>query len=148
MSTLVRTSRPARRVGGAVRGERGDHRPLVRVHVRDARHGDAGRLDDVDGVDADAGPELARRRRHVPRHVERDDGGDDAAVLAAHAVRYRRGRGRGARPRLTTLVAAGYFSVWTLCGVAVYPLGLALAAAEMRVRPWRAPCPCAVGVVV
>ncbi len=36
------------------------------------------------------------------------------------------------RSRLTVLVAAGYFFVWTLAGVAAYPLGLALAAAEMR----------------
>ena len=46
---------------------------------------DARRLDDVDGVDADAGTDLARRRGVVPRHVDRDDGGDDAAVPRPHA---------------------------------------------------------------
>ena len=44
---------------------------------------DARRLDDVDGVDADARSDVARRRGVVPRHVGRDDGGDDAAVPGA-----------------------------------------------------------------
>ncbi len=35
---------------------------------------DAGRLDDGDGVDADARADVARRRGVVPRHVGRDDG--------------------------------------------------------------------------
>ena len=72
---------------------------LVRVHVGDVRHADARRLDDVDGVDADAGPDVARRRGVVPRHVDGDDGRDDAAVAGADAVALPRGRRRDqARP--------------------------------------------------
>lgn len=33
---------------------------------------------------------------------------------------------------LTTMVAMGYFFVWTMCGVAVFPLGAALAKIEMQ----------------
>src|SRR6185503_14330231 len=44
------------------------------------------RLDDVDGVDADAGPIVARRGRDVPRHVDSDDGSNDAAVARPDAV--------------------------------------------------------------
>src|SRR5215469_14774054 len=36
--------------------------------------------DDVAGVAADVRPELDRRRGRVCRHVERHDGGDDAAI--------------------------------------------------------------------
>ena len=54
---------------------------LVRVHVGGAR-----RLDDVDGVDADARTDVARRCGVVPRHVDRDDGSDDAGILGADAV--------------------------------------------------------------
>src|SRR5215831_6309283 len=75
-----------RRLGAALRRQRrGDDR-LVRIHVGDGRNADARRLDDVDGVDADARTDLARRRGVVPRHVGRDDGSDDAAILAANAV--------------------------------------------------------------
>jgi predicted metal-binding membrane protein len=35
---------------------------LVRIHVGDGRDADARRLDDVDGVDADARTDVARRR--------------------------------------------------------------------------------------
>ena len=65
------------------------------------------------------------------RHVDRDDGGDDAAVASSRCC------GATARPspdrrtrlgRLTALVGAGYFSVWTLVGLATFPLGVALAA--------------------
>jgi hypothetical protein len=44
----------------------------VRVHVGDGRNADARRLDDVDGVDADAWTDVARRRGVVPWHVGRD----------------------------------------------------------------------------
>jgi len=63
----------------------------VRVHVGDGRDADARRLDDVDGVDADARTDVARRRV-VPRYVGRDDGGDDAAVLGPNAVALPPGR--------------------------------------------------------
>jgi hypothetical protein len=38
------------------------------------------------GVDADAGPIVARRGRDVPRHVDSDDGSNDAAVARPDAV--------------------------------------------------------------
>src|SRR5712691_2965058 len=56
------------------------------------RDADARRLDDGDGVDADARTDVARRRGVVPRHVGRDAGGDDAAVPGPHAVALPPGR--------------------------------------------------------
>jgi predicted metal-binding membrane protein len=50
--------------------------------------------------------------------------------------------------RLTVLVGAGYFSVWTVCGIAVFPLGVALAAMEIRQPALARAVPMAVGVVV
>jgi predicted metal-binding membrane protein len=50
--------------------------------------------------------------------------------------------------RLTGLVAAGYFFVWTLVGIVVYPLGLALAAAEMRSSMLAQSVPCALGLLI
>lgn len=50
-------------------------------------------------------------------------------------LRYRRAIGskRAARSgRLTVQVAAAYFLVWTVLGLAIYPLGVLLAAAEMQ----------------
>src|SRR5467141_4636807 len=73
------------RLGAALRGQRGGNDRLVRVHVGDGRDADARRLDDVDGVDADAWTDMARRRGVVPLHVGRDDGGNDAAVLGPDA---------------------------------------------------------------
>jgi len=50
--------------------------------------------------------------------------------------------------RLTTIVGAGYFFVWTVLGTAAFPLGVALAAIEMQ-HPALARCvPFAVDVVV
>src|SRR4249919_2876996 len=34
---------------------------------------------------------------------------------------------------LTTIAGAGYFAMWTLCGVAAFPAGLGLAEIAMRV---------------
>ena len=48
----------------------------------------------------------------------------------------------------TTLVAAGYFSVWTLWGVIAFPLGAGLAAVEMQQPALARAVPMAVGVVV
>src|SRR5262249_32018967 len=53
-------------LGAALRRQRGGHDPLVHIHVGDGRDADAGRLDDVDGVDADARTDVARRRCVVP----------------------------------------------------------------------------------
>jgi len=50
--------------------------------------------------------------------------------------------------RLTALVSSGYFLAWTLVGVAVYPLGLALAAAEMRSPMLAQIVPLAVGALI
>jgi predicted metal-binding membrane protein len=50
--------------------------------------------------------------------------------------------------RLTALAGAGYFFVWTLLGLAVFPLGAALAAVEMEVPIVARAVPIAAGVVV
>jgi predicted metal-binding membrane protein len=54
----------------------------------------------------------------------------------------------GYRLNLGALVAAGYFFVWTLVGVAIYPLGIMLAAAEMRLPALASAVPFVAGVVV
>jgi len=50
--------------------------------------------------------------------------------------------------RRTALVGVGYFFAWTVFGMAAYPLGLALAAIEMRQRAVARAVPVAVGLVV
>jgi len=50
--------------------------------------------------------------------------------------------------RLTVLVGAGYFLVWTVFGVAAFLLGVALAAIEMRQPAMARAVPVASGVVV
>ena len=50
--------------------------------------------------------------------------------------------------RLTALVGVGYFFVWTVFGMAVFPLGVALAAVEMQLPALARAVPIAVGVVV
>jgi predicted metal-binding membrane protein len=50
--------------------------------------------------------------------------------------------------RLTALVGVGYFFVWTVFGMAAYPLGVALAAIEMQHPALARAVPLAVGVVV
>jgi predicted metal-binding membrane protein len=65
--------------------------------------------------------------------------------------RYRQAVGRvgGTRlGRLTALVGVGYFFVWTVAGLAAFPLGVALAAIEMRQPALARAVPVAVGVVV
>lgn len=65
--------------------------------------------------------------------------------------RYRQAVGRtGERRlgRLTALVGGGYFFVWTVFGVAVFALGVALAAVEMQRPALARAVPIAVGVVV
>ena len=65
--------------------------------------------------------------------------------------RYREVIGRITDTRLgwlTALVSAGYFFVWILIGVAVFPLGIALAQVEMRQTALARAVPIAVGVVV
>src|SRR5262245_19270085 len=70
----------------ALRRQRGADDRLVPVHVGHGTDVDARRLDDVDGLDADARTDLAGRRGIVPRHVGCDDDGDDAAVLDPDVV--------------------------------------------------------------
>jgi len=65
--------------------------------------------------------------------------------------RYRQAVGRTGETRLgrlTALVGTGYFFVWTLFGMAAFPLGVALAAAEMQWPSLARAVPTAVGVVV
>jgi predicted metal-binding membrane protein len=50
--------------------------------------------------------------------------------------------------RLTALVGLGYFVVWTAIGVAAYPLGVGLAAIEMRVPALARAVPMAAGAIV
>ncbi len=64
---------------------------------------------------------------------------------------YRRsvgGNGGGRLGRLTALVGAGYFFVWGLVGAAAYPLGVGLAAAEMRWPAVARHVPAATGLLV
>jgi len=65
--------------------------------------------------------------------------------------RYRQAIGGTGAPhlgRLTALVGVGYFFVWTVFGMAAYPLGIALAAIEMQQPALARGVPIAVGVVV
>jgi predicted metal-binding membrane protein len=50
--------------------------------------------------------------------------------------------------RLTALVGAGYFFVWTVFGIAAYPPGAGLATAEMQQPALSRAVPIAVGMVV
>ena len=71
--------------------------------------------------------------------------------LAPMLWRYRRAVGRTGETRLgrlTALVGVGYFLVWTVFGIAIFPLGLALAAVEMQQPALARAVPMAVGVVI
>jgi predicted metal-binding membrane protein len=70
-------------------------------------------------------------------------------VLGPALARYRAAhRGHARLDRQTLLVAAGYFAVWTLVGLAAYPPGVALAEAVMRVPALSRAIPFAGGAVV
>jgi predicted metal-binding membrane protein len=65
--------------------------------------------------------------------------------------RYRQSVGRAGETRLgrlTALVGVGYFFVWTVFGMAAFPLGIALAAIEMQQPALARAIPIAVGVIV
>jgi predicted metal-binding membrane protein len=65
--------------------------------------------------------------------------------------RYRQAVGRTGKTRLgrlTMLVGVGYFFVWTAFGMAVFPVGVGLAAVEMQQPVLSRAVPFAVGVVV
>jgi predicted metal-binding membrane protein len=71
--------------------------------------------------------------------------------LAPMLWRYRQaigGTGAIRKAWLTIVVGVGYYFVWTRLGMAVYPLGVALAAVEMRQLVLARAAPIAVGVVV
>src|SRR5947199_6438488 len=64
--------------------------------------------------------------------------------------RYRQAVGRTGETRLgrlTALVGVGYFFVWTVFGMAAFPLSVALAAVEMQQPTLARTVPTAVGVV-
>src|SRR6266851_2607450 len=65
--------------------------------------------------------------------------------------RYRQAVGRTGETRLgrlTALVGVGYFFVWTVFGIAAFPLGVALAAVEMQQPALARAVPIAVSVLV
>ena len=71
--------------------------------------------------------------------------------LVPMLMRYRRALDMRTDSRvnaLTALVSFGYFSVWTLLGAVVFPLGVAIAAVETRLPALTHLAPIAVGVVV
>src|SRR5437016_5042514 len=71
--------------------------------------------------------------------------------LAPMLWRYRQAVGRTGKTRLgrlTALVGVGYFFVWTVFGMAAFPLGVALAAVEMQQPALARAVPIAVGVIV
>src|SRR5580658_6980647 len=95
-----RSSRPesvSRYFCAAFRRQRAADYALVQIHVGDGRDGHAWRLDDVNGMDADARTDVGRRRGVVRRYVDRNDGGDDAAIPGASPLAPLRGRAQGRR---------------------------------------------------
>ncbi|GAC1430776.1 MAG: DUF2182 domain-containing protein [Thermoanaerobaculia bacterium] len=65
--------------------------------------------------------------------------------------RYRQARGRSGVTglgRLTAVVGAGYFFVWTVFGIAIFPVGVALAMVEMQRPALARTVPIAAGAVV
>ena len=71
--------------------------------------------------------------------------------LAPMLWRYRRAvgsTGETHRAWLTILVGIGYFCVWALFGIAIYPLGVVLAAVEMQQPALARAAPIAAGAVV
>jgi predicted metal-binding membrane protein len=66
-------------------------------------------------------------------------------------LRYRQAVGRAGQARLgrlTALVGVGYFFVWTVFGMAVFPLGVALATVEMQRPALARAVPMAAAVVI
>jgi predicted metal-binding membrane protein len=71
--------------------------------------------------------------------------------LVPMLARYREAVRRNGEPplgRLTALVGAGYFFVWTVLGVAAFPLGVVLATLEMEMPALARAVPLAIGAVV
>jgi predicted metal-binding membrane protein len=71
--------------------------------------------------------------------------------IAPTLWRYREAAGSAGETRLgglTALVGLGYFLVWSVLGLAVFPVGVAMAGVEMRNRAVASAVPMAQGVVV
>ncbi len=110
---------------------------LVRLHVSYGRDADARRLDDVDGMDAMPGDTwLGAAASFIGMWVVMM-----VAMMLPSFVptlwRYRQSVGKAGELRLswlTALVGIGYFVVWTVFGIVVFPLGATLAEIEMQ-RP-------------
>jgi predicted metal-binding membrane protein len=65
--------------------------------------------------------------------------------------RYREAIGRARETdlgRLTAMVGVGYYAVWTILGVAIFPLGVALASTEMRFPLLARAVPAATGTII
>lgn len=65
--------------------------------------------------------------------------------------RYREAIGRAGETRLgrlTAIVGVGYYAVWAALGVAVFPLGVALASIEMRLPVLARAVPLATGAII
>jgi predicted metal-binding membrane protein len=65
--------------------------------------------------------------------------------------RYREAIGRAGETRLgqlTAIVGAGYYVVWAVLGIAVFPLGVALASIEMRFPLLARAVPSSTGVII
>src|SRR5581483_6880928 len=84
-------------LSAALRSQRGVDDRLVHIHAGNGDDADAGRLLDVDTVDADARTDVAGRRGVIPRHVCCDDGGNDVAVPDPDVVALPPGRWRNRR---------------------------------------------------
>jgi len=66
-------------------------------------------------------------------------------------LRYRQSVGSTGQTRLgllTLIVSVAYFCVWTMLGMVAFPLGVALATAEMRLPALASAVPIAAGIVV
>jgi predicted metal-binding membrane protein len=85
-------------------------------------------------------PMLWRYRQAVSRAA--------ASATAASCAKAPRRRGETGVGWLTALVGVGYFFVWTVCGLAAFPAGIALAEIEMQQPTVARAVPIAVGVVV
>ena len=90
-------------------------------------------------------PSLVLMLRRYRQAVGRTAASAKATASCAEATR-RRGATR--LGPLTAIVGAGYFFVWTVFGMAVFPLGAALAAIEMQQPALARVVPIAAGVVV
>jgi len=131
--------------------KRGCHDHRLRVHVGDGRDTDAGRLTYPWLRFQCADQDVAPRRGVVHRHVDRNDGGDDAAIPGPDAMALpsdRRQVGQAAPESADSGGGRGYVFVWTAIGMVVFPLGCALAAILTEEPELARVVPIAAGLVV